>query len=103
MYVLLPGYSLLHLHLYLVLDKGNNDSEYLRRALSYVDRPLRHLKRKRVSFLCGDAGPLTLGAIIYTRLDQQDKVQECLKRYSDLYLFLNILITEMKSRKHGFH
>ena len=59
----------------------DGSGEDLLEALSYIEKPLRHLKRRRVTFLCGDAGPLAVGAVLYHRLGRKDKSADCLKRY----------------------
>ncbi|KAK2183154.1 hypothetical protein NP493_322g01013 [Ridgeia piscesae] len=73
------GIALLHFHLSNIFDHDENP-RYLKRALSYVEHPLRHLKRKKATFLCGDAGPLALAAVLYHRIGHQDKCEDCLNR-----------------------
>ena len=70
------GIAMLHFHLYELL--GDNSS--LEKALYYVEKPLRHLKGRNVSFLCGDAGPLAIGAILYKKIGDTDKSQKCVQR-----------------------
>uniref|UniRef100_A0A8C5VT83 LanC-like protein 2 n=1 Tax=Microcebus murinus TaxID=30608 RepID=A0A8C5VT83_MICMU len=50
------GIALLYLQLYRVTC----DQTYLLQSLDYVKRTLRNLNGRRVTFLCGDAGPLAL-------------------------------------------
>ena len=79
--VFLSGLAFLHLHLATSLGSRHSD-EYLEDALDYLKEPLRLLKRRRQTFLCGDGGPLALGAVIYNKLGQKNKSQECIKRYN---------------------
>lgn len=53
---------------YFICATRNGDINYntLKTALKYID--LRKLKGKRISFLCGDAGPLALASIISFKL-----------------------------------
>ncbi|KAI0227925.1 LanC-like protein 2 [Lamellibrachia satsuma] len=78
------GIALLHFHLSHIFDHDENP-RYLKRAITYIERPLRHLKRKKVTFLCGDAGPLAVGAVLYHRLGQQEKCEDCLNRLFALH------------------
>ncbi|KAK2156084.1 hypothetical protein LSH36_222g03052 [Paralvinella palmiformis] len=71
------GIALLYFHLH---DKFGEGDRYLEKALHYIDEPLNHLKRRKHTFLCGDAGPLALGAVIYHKLGKENDKQECLKR-----------------------
>ncbi|EGV91649.1 LanC-like protein 2 [Cricetulus griseus] len=61
------GIALLYLQLYRV----TGDQTYLLRSLDYVKRTLRNLSGRRVTFLCGDAGPLAVGAVIYHKLKSE--------------------------------
>ncbi|XP_032513938.2 lanC-like protein 2 isoform X2 [Danaus plexippus] len=53
---------------YLMLGLGNHDSlqDNLQKALDYLD--LDKLKGRRISFLCGDAGPLAIATVISHKL-----------------------------------
>ncbi|KAG7278689.1 hypothetical protein CRUP_030083 [Coryphaenoides rupestris] len=46
--------------LYLQLHRVSGEASHLQRALDYVKRSLRNLNGRKVTFLCGDAGPLAL-------------------------------------------
>ena len=74
------GLAYLHFHLSQTLG-SRHSQEYLEDALDYLKEPLQHLKRRRSTFLCGDGGPLALGAVIYHKLGQKNRSQECVKRY----------------------
>ncbi|ESO83348.1 hypothetical protein LOTGIDRAFT_179770 [Lottia gigantea] len=78
------GISLLNLHLYKTLGE-EKEEKYLHTALQFLEKPLQHLKNKRYTFLCGDAGPLALGAVIYHKLKDDSMSKECIKRLEDLY------------------
>ena len=72
------GIALLHYHLHQKIHTGNQ--QYLQTALKYIQRPLRHLKGRRISFLCGDAGPLAIGAVLHHKLNQAEESKLCLDR-----------------------
>ncbi|XP_023339953.1 lanC-like protein 2 isoform X2 [Eurytemora carolleeae] len=50
----------------------------LQEAQQIIDKCLGTLKGKRVTFLCGNAGPLALAAVIYSVLGEQKKSQKYL-------------------------
>lgn len=67
------GYALLYLHLYEVF----NDDSYLKKAESFITPALKNMRHRRVTFLCGDAGPLALGAAIHHINGEIDKANDC--------------------------
>ncbi|XP_062034383.1 lanC-like protein 2 isoform X2 [Lepus europaeus] len=75
------GIALLYLQLYRVTC----DQTYLLRSLDYVKRTLRNLNGRRVTFLCGDAGPLAVGAVIYHRLRSDCESRECITKLLQLH------------------
>ncbi|GAA6107114.1 lanC-like protein 2 [Tachysurus ichikawai] len=70
--------------LYLQLHRVSSDSSYLQRSLDYVKRALRNLNGRKVTFLCGDAGPLAVAAVVHHRLKNQDDSKECLSKLLQL-------------------
>ncbi|KAK1334751.1 hypothetical protein QTO34_004317 [Cnephaeus nilssonii] len=74
------GIALLYLQLYRVTC----DQTHLLRSLDYVKRTLRNLSGRRVTFLCGDAGPLAVGAVVYHRLRSEGESQECIAKLLQL-------------------
>uniref|UniRef100_A0A672GWT5 Glutathione S-transferase LANCL1 n=1 Tax=Salarias fasciatus TaxID=181472 RepID=A0A672GWT5_SALFA len=71
------GVSLLYLQLHDVF----RDPSFLQRALEHVSRGLKCLTRRRdVTFLCGDAGPLAVAAAVYHRLQRPAEADECVTR-----------------------
>lgn len=66
--------------LYLQLHRVSSEASHLQRALDYVKRTLRNLNGRRVTFLCGDAGPLAVGAVVHHRLNNTADSQECLTK-----------------------
>ncbi|XP_052452662.1 lanC-like protein 2 isoform X1 [Carassius gibelio] len=74
------GIALLYLQLY----RGTQDASHLQRALDYIKRALRNLNGRRVSFLCGDAGPLAVGAVLHHLLKNQSESQDCLTKLLQL-------------------
>ncbi|XP_077159093.1 lanC-like protein 2 [Paroedura picta] len=74
------GIALLYLQLYRVTGEKN----HLQRALDYVKRTLRNLNGRRVTFLCGDAGPLAVGAVVYHKLNIESESKECVTKLLQL-------------------
>ncbi|KAM9328696.1 glutathione S-transferase LANCL1 isoform 2-T4 [Pholidichthys leucotaenia] len=71
------GIALLYLHLHNVF----RDPSFLQRALNYVSLSLKYLTRRHdVTFLCGDAGPLAVAAVVYYRLQKAQETEECITR-----------------------
>ncbi|CAG5934093.1 unnamed protein product [Menidia menidia] len=71
------GVALLYLHLHGVFQ----ETAFLQKALEHVSRGLRCLTRRRdVTFLCGDAGPLAVAAVVYCRLQRFQEADECINR-----------------------
>ncbi|XP_067291006.1 lanC-like protein 2 [Pseudorasbora parva] len=70
--------------LYVQLHRRTQDGAHLQRALEYSRRALRSLSGRRVSFLCGDAGPLAVAAVVHHLLKNQDEAQDCLAKLLQL-------------------
>ncbi|KAK1794596.1 hypothetical protein P4O66_001316 [Electrophorus voltai] len=70
--------------LYLQLHRVSYDSSHLQRALDYVKRTLRNLNGRRITFLCGDAGPLAVAAVIHHHLKNQAESKECVAKLLQL-------------------
>lgn len=66
--------------LYLRLHRVSQEALHLQRALEYVKRATRVLNGRKVSFLCGDAGPLAVGAVVHHKLENQAESRDCLSR-----------------------
>lgn len=76
LYVPSAGIALLYLHLYDVYG----DPAYLEVAHEYVKKSLRCMTRRSITFLCGDAGPLAVAAVIYHKLQNQKQAEDCIIR-----------------------
>ncbi|NWT27343.1 LANC2 protein, partial [Cardinalis cardinalis] len=74
------GIALLYLQLYRVMK----NQSHLQRSLDYVKRILRNLNGRRVTFLCGDAGPLAVGAVVYHKLKNSSESQDCVAKLLQL-------------------
>ncbi|CAN9506193.1 unnamed protein product [Ophioblennius macclurei] len=70
--------------LYLQLHRVSQEASHLQRALDYVKRAMRVLNGRKVTFLCGDAGPLAVGAVVYHRMNNGADSQDCLSRLLQL-------------------
>lgn len=75
-HVFISGIALLYLQLYRV----TKNQSHLQRSLDYVKRILRNLNGRRVTFLCGDAGPLAVGAVVYHKLKNDSESKECVAK-----------------------
>nr|XP_055062092.1 glutathione S-transferase LANCL1 [Misgurnus anguillicaudatus] len=75
------GIALLYLHLHSIFG----ETLYLHKALEHVSRSLRSLTQRWVTFLCGDAGPLAIAAVVYHRLQKPHEAEECLNRLMQLH------------------
>ncbi|XP_046555630.1 lanC-like protein 2 [Haliotis rubra] len=78
------GRATLYLHLHTTVGDGKGE-EYLQKALANLQHPLSSMKGRKLSFMCGDAGPLALGAIVYSKLGQAKKSQDCLQRLESFH------------------
>lgn len=70
--------------LYLQLHRVSQEASHLQRALDYVKRAMRILNGRKVTFLCGDAGPLAVGAVVHHRLKNSADSQDCVSRLLQL-------------------
>uniref|UniRef100_A0A4W5P520 Glutathione S-transferase LANCL1 n=1 Tax=Hucho hucho TaxID=62062 RepID=A0A4W5P520_9TELE len=76
------GIALLYLHLHGVFGEPS----FLQKALDYVGHSLTCPTRRRdVTFLCGDAGPLAVAAVVYHRVQRAQESDECLSRLLQLH------------------
>uniref|UniRef100_A0A3Q3XC25 Glutathione S-transferase LANCL1 n=1 Tax=Mola mola TaxID=94237 RepID=A0A3Q3XC25_MOLML len=71
------GIALLYLHLHDVFGEAS----FLQKALEHAECSLKHLTRRHdVTFLCGDAGPLAVAAVVYCRLQRAQEADVCITR-----------------------
>uniref|UniRef100_A0A8D0H8A4 Glutathione S-transferase LANCL1 n=1 Tax=Sphenodon punctatus TaxID=8508 RepID=A0A8D0H8A4_SPHPU len=70
------GIALLYLHLYDVYG----DPSYLQVAQEYVKKSLSCLTKRSITFMCGDAGPLAVGAVVYHKLRNEKQAEDCITR-----------------------
>lgn len=70
--------------LYLQLHRVSHEASHLQRALDYVKRAMRILNGRKVTFLCGDAGPLAVGAVVHHKLNNTADSKDCLSRLLQL-------------------
>lgn len=75
------GIALLYLRLY----DNTGDQVYLQRCLDYAKRILRNLNGRRVTFLCGDAGPLAVGAVVHHKLQNEKESNDCIMKLLQLH------------------
>ncbi|XP_034034341.1 glutathione S-transferase LANCL1 [Thalassophryne amazonica] len=71
------GISLLYLRLHSVFSVPS----FLQKSLEYVNQSLKCLTRRHdVTFLCGDAGPLAVAAVVCYRLQRVQEADEYINR-----------------------
>uniref|UniRef100_UPI00358EE1EE lanC-like protein 2 isoform X2 n=1 Tax=Myxine glutinosa TaxID=7769 RepID=UPI00358EE1EE len=70
--------------LYLRLHTMHKDAADLRHAVEISQRSLRSLRARRFSFLCGDAGPLALGAVTFLAVGELEESQSCVNKLLQL-------------------
>ncbi|KAM9307837.1 lanC-like protein 2 [Gastrophryne carolinensis] len=75
------GIALLYLQLYRV----TTEQCHLQRSLDYVKRVLRNLNGRRVTFLCGDAGPYAVGAVVHHKLQNETESKDCIAKLLQLH------------------
>lgn len=73
-----PGIALLYYHLDGKLPPRKEIS-HIQKALGYLEYSLNHVKRHRISFICGSPGPLAISAAIYKELNMKDDMNRVLK------------------------
>ncbi|XP_049607976.1 glutathione S-transferase LANCL1 isoform X1 [Syngnathus scovelli] len=71
------GIALLYLHIHRIFKQP----AFLQKALEHISRSLKCLTRRHdVTFLCGDAGPLAVAAVVYHQLQMPGEADECIRR-----------------------
>jgi lantibiotic modifying enzyme len=82
-----PGVALLHLHIALAIGSrpGFDKDQHLHKAVELLNPILRQLSTRHVTFLCGAAGPLAVGAVVYHYLNSEHDSQRCIKQLLDLF------------------
>ncbi|KAG8572618.1 hypothetical protein GDO81_012106 [Engystomops pustulosus] len=75
------GIALLYLQLYRV----TKDQAHLQRSLDYAKRILRNLNGRRFTFLCGDAGPLAVAAVVHHKLQNEVESKDCITKLLALH------------------
>ncbi|XP_023682407.1 glutathione S-transferase LANCL1-like [Paramormyrops kingsleyae] len=78
------GIALLYLHLH----RTFGEITFLQRALDYACRSLQSLTGRWATFLCGDAGPLAVAAVVFHRLQRRQEADECLSRLLHYHQFI---------------
>ncbi|XP_021181235.3 lanC-like protein 2 [Helicoverpa armigera] len=88
------GSAGLALHYFMCSLKNDYSSDLLKTALEYLDTD--NLKGRRISFLCGDAGPLALATVISFKLGSRrhDKTMPDYKLYAQRLMALISLLNE---------
>ncbi|EEB09899.1 conserved hypothetical protein [Pediculus humanus corporis] len=66
--------------LYLMMHEKINNPAYLEKAADLIEKSLARLKNKDVSFICGDAGPLSIASVIFYKQNKVERSKECVSR-----------------------
>ncbi|XP_060049955.1 glutathione S-transferase LANCL1 isoform X2 [Erinaceus europaeus] len=74
------GIALLYLHLYDLFG----DPAYLQMAHGYIKQSLSCLSKRSITFLCGDAGPLAVAAVLYHKMNNEKQAEDCIARLMHL-------------------
>ncbi|KAG9477515.1 glutathione S-transferase LANCL1 [Eleutherodactylus coqui] len=75
------GIALLYLH----LSEMYGDQSYLLKAQEYVSKALHCLKKRDVTFLCGEAGPYAVAAVVLYKLGSHKEADECILRILQMH------------------
>ncbi|XP_068931323.1 glutathione S-transferase LANCL1 isoform X4 [Petaurus breviceps papuanus] len=92
------GIALLYLHLYDVYG----DPVYLQMSHEYVKKSLCSLTKRTITFLCGDAGPLAVGAVVYHRMGNEKQSEDCITRLLHLNKLDSRVPDEMLYGRMGY-
>ncbi|GFS00437.1 LanC-like protein 2 [Elysia marginata] len=77
------GQAFLSLHLHNKFSQSG-DNRHLQQAIDILKPCLKRLKGSRVSFLCGDAGPLALAAVVYQKLGKQERARRYIESIGEM-------------------
>ncbi|PVD30461.1 hypothetical protein C0Q70_09727 [Pomacea canaliculata] len=83
------GYAFLFVHLHNSKrwgDSSDTEDTYLQKALEHLREPLAHPQGRKHTFLCGDAGPLALGAYVYSKLGDERSAAQCISRLESMHI-----------------
>ena len=80
--VCISGIAFLYLHLYNKFTEDKTDTSYLQRAEGLLRCSLRKLKGRKLSFMCGDSGPLAVAAVIYKLLGKDKESADYVQRFA---------------------
>jgi lantibiotic modifying enzyme len=72
------GIALLYMRLAALFPEQKN--QYMSKAKSLIDLALKQLDGRVITFLCGDAGPLAIAAVIYHNAGDQKNANSCIEK-----------------------
>lgn len=73
------GIALLYMH-FLDIEQCRDKRDFLKDALSYVEPTLQHLKKKKLSFLCGVTGPMAICSVLYHKAGKTGASKDLARR-----------------------
>lgn len=77
------GIALMYMR-FMDIEQCRGKKDYLKEALSYIEPTLHHLKKKKLSFLCGVTGPLSICSVLYHRVGKQSASNDLARRVENL-------------------
>lgn len=86
-HMLTAGIAYLHLHMATALKEESpyGVKNHLERASAILEELCKHLSGRRVTFLCGAAGPLALNAVVQHKLGQADRATKMITKLKELF------------------
>lgn len=87
MHIFIVGIAYLHLHIATALKEESpyGVKKHLERASAILEELCKHLSGRRVTFLCGAAGPLAVNAVVQHKLGQEDKSKRLITKLKELF------------------
>ena len=82
------GIAYLHLHMATALKEESpyGVKKHLEQASAILEELCKHLSGRRVTFLCGAAGPLALNAVVQHMLVQEDRSKKFITKLKELFV-----------------
>ncbi|KAL8621295.1 hypothetical protein ACOMHN_008120 [Nucella lapillus] len=82
------GFALLYLHLHqhLPADSSGGEDDFLSLSLHHVKEAVANPQGRRHTFLCGDAGPLAIGAVVYSKMGDERNSAQCISRLEAMHI-----------------
>ena len=76
-------------------EQCRGKKDFLKQALNLVEPILSHLKKKKLSFLCGVTGPLAICSVLYHRAGKERASKDLAKKYECFYYFRSYIYSNV--------